>query len=1008
MTPPLDVLLQIQRHGGALRELARELLRDGADVDDAVQETWVRVLGNPPRHCERIGGWLAAILRNVAFRLRRSESRRVRHEERAAARAPNAEEDHADRIARAELAHRLIAAVDALDGPHRDAIWQRFFEGRAPRDIAAASGVPLATVKSRLQRGLATLRERLGEREGTDWRAGLAAAFGFGKQGTTAAAIAGGVLMATWTKVTVAGAATAAIMLVMLWPADALAPGVAPQRGAQAAVATAVTSQRDASQQDAQRPERDAVAAAPQLQPASPVATVQAGPPGALRGRAVDAVTREPLAGVRAKLAGGKVDVDAPDPEVQTGADGAFEFAVRAGSTPLVTLARDDRVETRWGFLRIPSGHTEQVGDVALRRGRFVRGRVVADGPPVPAGTLITVEYARQYEDRRREQSPCEARSDAQGAFTTQWPLPFGPTTWRVTSDDFVVEPPVQVVIGEVEPAEVVLVLRQREVIRGIVLDEAGQPVAGIGIADHPTPAARTVSGSDGRFALPRLRPGDGPLATVYLAQTPGCEGMSPIADVAWGTADLRIVVKRTRPFALEVVDENGAPIEDFGVGIYRIGLALGRHMLRQGGHHPGGKLAVDEVVRGATSLRVMPGDPTFTPSEPFDVGKDEPLRVVLQRRMPLPVLVHSGDKPVQGVSVELLRERGGASANAGTAPENNRDKVWMHGAAIEAIASGRTDAEGRTSLLRDADLRNCVLRTRLGDEPPGIVRDLIAPQPGEPLRVELPRHGRITGRVELRGRPRDAVRVHVWGIDPRVARIEIGPDGAFELGGLQTGTYRVRLELRVGGRFMAVEASERQVQVAPGAAANVAFDLADVVFASVRGTVVGELPKGLIVELRRTGPGGGSELRASAEVGADGAFHVAQTLPGTFQVAFRLTGSNALVAGMLAEPLVIAPGEEARPRLHYAVRRLVVKLRRPDGSVVRGERVVARCGGGVWPEHTILTPGVDEQLVLDPAPLLPVEFRGWNTPDAWSAPVVMPPDRAELEVTVILPDGSR
>ncbi|HEU4419163.1 MAG TPA: sigma-70 family RNA polymerase sigma factor, partial [Planctomycetota bacterium] len=379
MAPPLDVQLLLQRHGGALRELARELLRDGADVDDAVQETWARALRSPPRHQERIGGWLAAILRNVAFRLRRSESRRVRHEERAAARATIAEEDHANRIARAELAHRLIAAVDALDAAYRDTIWQRFFEGRPPRDIASVSGVPLATVKSRLQRGLATLRERLGEREGSDWRTGFAAAFGVGKEGTIAAAtLAGGVLMATWTKVTVAGAATAAIMLVMLWPADAPAPGVAPQRGAQAAVAMAVTSQRDASQQDAQRPERDAVAAAPQLQPASPVAAVQAGSPGAVRGRAVDAVTKEPLAGVRAKLASGKVDVDAPDPEVQTGADGAFEFAVRAGSTPLVTLARDDRVETRWGFLRIPSGHTEQVGDVALRRGRFVRGRVVA------------------------------------------------------------------------------------------------------------------------------------------------------------------------------------------------------------------------------------------------------------------------------------------------------------------------------------------------------------------------------------------------------------------------------------------------------------------------------------------------------------------------------------------------------------------------------------------------------------------------------------------------------
>src|SRR4030095_5601749 len=98
---------------------------------------------------------------------------------------------------------------------------QRFVEGRAPRDIAADSGVPLATVKSRVQRGLATLRERLGEREGTDWRAGLTAAFGFGREGTAAAAaIAGGVLMATWTKgsLGIAAAAAAVISTMVWWP----------------------------------------------------------------------------------------------------------------------------------------------------------------------------------------------------------------------------------------------------------------------------------------------------------------------------------------------------------------------------------------------------------------------------------------------------------------------------------------------------------------------------------------------------------------------------------------------------------------------------------------------------------------------------------------------------------------------------------------------------------------------------------------------------------------------
>ena len=47
-----------------------------------------------------------------------------------------------------------------------------------------------------------------------------------------------------------------------------------------------------------------------------------------------------------------------------------------------------------------------------------------------------------------------------------------------------------------------------------------------------------------------------------------------------------------------------------------------------------------------------------------------------------------------------------------------------------------------------------------------------------------------------------------------------------------------------------------------------------------------------------------------------------------------------------------------------------------------------------------------DGVMVLDPAPMLAVEFAAYaNKVPVWSAPVVMPPDRSEYEVTVVLPD---
>src|SRR5688572_3931821 len=200
--PLFEVEAQLARHGGALRHLARELLGGGDGVDDAVQETWLRALQSPPRHGAGLGAWLATILRNVAFRARRGEARRRRREAEVAGARAAVAEDHAAVLVRTEMGHRLLAAVEALEPPLRDVVWLRYFEGKAPREIAAASGVPIATVKSRLQRGLGMLRERLGEHEGTDWRAGFTAAFGLGNEGTAATVAAGGVLMETWTKMT--------------------------------------------------------------------------------------------------------------------------------------------------------------------------------------------------------------------------------------------------------------------------------------------------------------------------------------------------------------------------------------------------------------------------------------------------------------------------------------------------------------------------------------------------------------------------------------------------------------------------------------------------------------------------------------------------------------------------------------------------------------------------------------------------------------------------------------
>ncbi len=61
---------------------------------------------------------------------------------------------------------RLSALLGRLPAQESDLLRRRFYEGRSQAEIAADTGVPLGTVKSRMTSGLAKLREELDREEG--------------------------------------------------------------------------------------------------------------------------------------------------------------------------------------------------------------------------------------------------------------------------------------------------------------------------------------------------------------------------------------------------------------------------------------------------------------------------------------------------------------------------------------------------------------------------------------------------------------------------------------------------------------------------------------------------------------------------------------------------------------------------------------------------------------------------------------------------------------------------
>ena len=156
--------------------LARYLMRDAADAEDAVQECYLRAL----RHFDTYRGpamkpWLLAILRNVC---------KAEFARRATAPTPsdaNETEQSADEILpwqetqlspEAELLRRVDGAtirrlIAALPQPFREVVVLRHIDDLSYRDIAEVVGVPVGTVMSRLARARSMLRARWNVEEGS-------------------------------------------------------------------------------------------------------------------------------------------------------------------------------------------------------------------------------------------------------------------------------------------------------------------------------------------------------------------------------------------------------------------------------------------------------------------------------------------------------------------------------------------------------------------------------------------------------------------------------------------------------------------------------------------------------------------------------------------------------------------------------------------------------------------------------------------------------------------------
>jgi len=144
-------------YGYALRRLG-----DRGLAEEAVQEIFTRIWRGAAGFDPLQGSfrtWLYGIARHVVIDLERRRAARP-----AQAAHDAGDDEQADEpIERALLRWQVRAALDRLSPEHRQVVTMCHFEALSLREIAARTGLPLGTVKSRLSYALRNLRLALEE-----------------------------------------------------------------------------------------------------------------------------------------------------------------------------------------------------------------------------------------------------------------------------------------------------------------------------------------------------------------------------------------------------------------------------------------------------------------------------------------------------------------------------------------------------------------------------------------------------------------------------------------------------------------------------------------------------------------------------------------------------------------------------------------------------------------------------------------------------------------------------
>ncbi len=163
-----DALAQIyDRYHRQVFSLALRILGDHVLAEDTTQEVFLALWRDPGKFDPAKGGFASWLLSLAHHRsvdgVRREESQR-RRRDRLAELEPPAQlgEDPADKALERVVGADVRSALSELPAVQREALTLAYFGGYTQREVAALTGAPLGTVKTRMLAGMRRLRQILG------------------------------------------------------------------------------------------------------------------------------------------------------------------------------------------------------------------------------------------------------------------------------------------------------------------------------------------------------------------------------------------------------------------------------------------------------------------------------------------------------------------------------------------------------------------------------------------------------------------------------------------------------------------------------------------------------------------------------------------------------------------------------------------------------------------------------------------------------------------------------